>query len=145
MHCTIGNFTISSSFMTTTWVVESMACANAINHWRRMKQLKKVPFASSPDHHLRYQNHHLQHISPPPSPSADTLLQSLCTTTNTSASTLTATCTATTSPCPQDGANDPLTSMTSILVFWAFLTAVCSFAFLWLLVVFPPLSHKCLF
>ncbi|XP_071514531.1 transmembrane protein 104 isoform X1 [Panulirus ornatus] len=29
------------SFMTTTWVVESMACANAINHWRRMKQLKK--------------------------------------------------------------------------------------------------------
>lgn len=29
------------SYMTTTWVVESMACANAINHWRRMKQLKK--------------------------------------------------------------------------------------------------------
>ncbi|KAG7165474.1 Transmembrane protein 104-like [Homarus americanus] len=101
--------------MTTTWVVESMACANAINHWRRMKQLKKVPFASSPDHHHRYQNHHLQHISPPPSPSADTLLQSLCTTTNISASTFTATCTATTSPCLQDAANDPLTSMTSVL------------------------------
>ncbi|KAK4312903.1 hypothetical protein Pmani_015703 [Petrolisthes manimaculis] len=29
------------SYLTTTWVVESMACANAINHWRRMKQLKK--------------------------------------------------------------------------------------------------------
>ncbi|KAK8733815.1 hypothetical protein OTU49_006187, partial [Cherax quadricarinatus] len=29
------------SYMTTTWVVECMACANAINHWRRMKQLKK--------------------------------------------------------------------------------------------------------
>ncbi|XP_063596286.1 transmembrane protein 104 homolog [Penaeus indicus] len=29
------------SYMTATWVVESMACANAINHCRRMKQLKK--------------------------------------------------------------------------------------------------------
>nr|XP_053656504.1 uncharacterized protein LOC128705315 [Cherax quadricarinatus] len=102
--------------MTTTWVVECMACANAINHWRRMKQLKKVPFASSPDHHLRFQNHHLQHISPPPSPPADTLLQSLCTTTTISASTFTATCTASTaSPCPQDAANNTLTSVASIL------------------------------
>ncbi|CAL4161994.1 unnamed protein product, partial [Meganyctiphanes norvegica] len=28
-------------YMTVTWVVESMACANAICHHRRMKQLKK--------------------------------------------------------------------------------------------------------
>ena len=29
------------SYITAGWMVESMACANAINHWRRVKQLKK--------------------------------------------------------------------------------------------------------
>lgn len=104
------------SYMTTTWVVECMACANAINHWRRMKQLKKVFFASSPDQlHFQHQHHqhHLQHISPPPSPSTDTtLLQSFCTLNPTTASTSPATC-VTTTPMPSDGENDPVTSMTS--------------------------------
>lgn len=58
----------SCSYLTTTWVVESMACANAINHWRRMKQLKKVPLDPSPDCQLSYHNHHLCHMTslPPP-------------------------------------------------------------------------------
>ena len=30
------------SYITAGWMVESMACANAINHWRRVKQIKKV-------------------------------------------------------------------------------------------------------
>ena len=29
-------------YVSATWVLESMACANAINHWRRVKTLKKV-------------------------------------------------------------------------------------------------------
>uniref|UniRef100_A0A2P2I805 Transmembrane protein 104-like n=1 Tax=Hirondellea gigas TaxID=1518452 RepID=A0A2P2I805_9CRUS len=31
----------SFSYITAGWVVEAMACANAIKHWRRVKQLKK--------------------------------------------------------------------------------------------------------
>lgn len=67
----------SYSYLTTTWVVESMACANAINHWRRMKQLKKVPLAPSPDCQLSYHNHHLCHMTslpPTTTPHPDTAI-----------------------------------------------------------------------
>lgn len=50
------------SYMTVTFVIETMACANAVNHWRRLQFLKRDSVPSA--------RRHYRHIEPSTSAAA---------------------------------------------------------------------------